>query len=124
MKKIFFILLFLGFLTLNSSLTEWATLQISPLISQDPVTFPKFITSNIQTEIFKSNLSFDFYDNGLFSYCFFENQTGRVGIGIEYFEDSLRDKFISTNFNKNIKPVKYSLFFAKNFDKINAGTGV
>ncbi|MEO0280848.1 MAG: hypothetical protein ABIN05_00685 [candidate division WOR-3 bacterium] len=123
MKKNIFILLFLVFLTLNSSLTEWATLQISPLISKDPITFSKFITTDLQTEIFKSNLSFDFYNGGIFSYCFFENQTGRIGFGIEFYSDSLRDKFIFTNFNKIIKPVNYSLFFAKNFDRINAGTG-
>ncbi|HAF07628.1 MAG: hypothetical protein XD76_1224 [candidate division TA06 bacterium 32_111] len=124
MKNIFFILLFFLFLLLNSSLTEWATLQNSPFISKDPISFTKFTTSNLETEIFKSNLSFDFYNGSIFSYCFFENQIGRLGFGVEYYEDSLRDKFISTNLNKSVKPVNYSLFFAKNFDRINAGGGV
>ncbi len=121
MKKTVFILLFFVFLTLNSSLTEWATLQNSPFISKDPISFTKFTTSNLETEIFKSNLSFDFYNGGIFSYCFFENQTGRLGFGIEYYDDSLRDNFIFKNLNKSVKPVNYSIFFAKNFEKINAG---
>ncbi len=121
MKKIIFIISFLTFFLLYSSLTEFYTLQSPYLISSDPIVLTTFPSSNLEYELFKSNLSFDFLNGGIFSYGFFENKTGRVGVGVEVFSDSIENEFITTIFDKSIKPVKFSGYFAKNFNRINAG---
>ncbi len=104
MKKGLFVLFVLSSVVLFSSISEWNSLNIDPLLTNDPYSYLTYSGSMIEADQFKTITSFDYMNDKINALGMFDNYWGRLGIFIDRESVDMRDSIIKNIVGRDVVP--------------------